>query len=107
MAVAPSPDQRASAPPVAVRSEPWAHPIGLQAGATLLERVDRLGPMADAHAAETERLRRLPDDIAAGVVETGLPRALVPAVYGGAEHRLQDVLDAIAALAYHDGSTAW
>jgi alkylation response protein AidB-like acyl-CoA dehydrogenase len=63
--------------------------------------------MADARAAETERLRRLPDEIAAGVVETGLPRALVPAAYGGGEHRLQDVLDAIAALAYHDASTAW
>jgi len=40
-------------------------------------------------------------------VETGLPRALVPAGYGGGEHRLQDVLGAIAALAFHDGSAAW
>jgi indole-3-acetate monooxygenase len=66
-----------------------------------------LGPEADARASETERLRRLPDELASGVVDAGLPRALVPARYGGGEHELQDVLDAIEALAYHDGSTAW
>jgi alkylation response protein AidB-like acyl-CoA dehydrogenase len=52
-------------------------------------------------------LRRLPDELAAGLVGSGLPRSLVPARYGGGEHALQDVLDAIQALAYHDGSTAW
>ena len=74
---------------------------------TLLARVEALGQEAAASAAETEQLRRLPDAIAAGLVRTGMPRSLVPAAYGGGEQPLRDVLDAIEALAYHDGSTAW
>ena len=74
---------------------------------SLRERVEELGPVADRLAVETERLRRLPDELAAGLVTTGLPRALVPARYGGGDDDLPDVLDAIEALAYHDGSTAW
>jgi alkylation response protein AidB-like acyl-CoA dehydrogenase len=31
----------------------------------------------------------------------------VPARYGGGEHHLQEVIDAIERLAYHDGSTSW
>src|SRR5687767_3881546 len=74
---------------------------------TLRERVEELGPDAAARAAEAEQLRRLPDEVAAGLVRTGLPRSLVPAAYGGGEQHLEAVLDAIEALAYHDGSTAW
>ena len=74
---------------------------------TLLDRVRALGADASELAASAEQLRRLPDEIAAGLVRTGLPRALVPSRYGGGELPLQDVLDAIEALAYHDGSTAW
>ena len=58
-------------------------------------------------ASETEQLRRLPDELAAGLVDCGFPRSLVPARYGGAELHLQDAVDAIERLAYHDGSTAW
>ena len=74
---------------------------------SLIARVEAFGPAADARAPEIEQLRRLPDEVAAGLVETGLPKALVPAQYGGGECHPQEVIDAIEALAYHDGSTAW
>jgi indole-3-acetate monooxygenase len=74
---------------------------------SLRAAVEPVGRLADARAAETERLRRLPDDVAEGLVGSGLARALVPARYGGGEHHLQDVVDAIEALAHGDGSAAW
>jgi alkylation response protein AidB-like acyl-CoA dehydrogenase len=73
----------------------------------LSERADAVGEQAGARAAETEQLRRLPDELAAALISTGLPRALVPARYGGGEHALQEVVDAIERLGYHDGSFAW
>lgn len=74
---------------------------------SLLARAEDLGRIADAHATETERLRRLPDGLADALIDSWLPRALVPARYGGGEAHLQDVIDAIEAVAYHDGSAAW
>ena len=73
----------------------------------LLDQVEDLGRRAEARAEEIESLRRLPDDLAAGLVEAGLPRALVPARYGGGELPLLELVDAVERLAYHDGSTAW
>ena len=69
--------------------------------------LERVGSEADRRAAETEALRRLPDDLAAMVVDTGLLRQWVAARYGGAEADIPTVLDAIETLAFHDGSTAW
>jgi alkylation response protein AidB-like acyl-CoA dehydrogenase len=69
--------------------------------------VDALGRAADARAAETEQLRRLPAELSAEMVASGLGRAWAPARYGGLELSVQDLLDAVERLAYHDGSTAW
>ena len=66
-----------------------------------------LGILAGARWAETDRLRRLPDDVAEALVDTGILRALVPAAYGGGEVHLHVLLDAVEALAWYDGSTAW
>lgn len=74
---------------------------------TLLDAVRAVGAEADRRAAETEALRRLPDDLAAALVGTGLLRAWVPARYGGAEADVLTVLDAVEELAWHDGATAW
>jgi alkylation response protein AidB-like acyl-CoA dehydrogenase len=73
----------------------------------LLERVESVGREASARAAEIESLRRLPDDLAAALRDTGLFRAWVPARYGGAESDALTVLDAIEALSFHDGATGW
>ncbi|MDZ7676479.1 MAG: acyl-CoA dehydrogenase family protein [Acidimicrobiales bacterium] len=66
-----------------------------------------LGERADELAHETESLRRLPDELAAGLRELGLGRAMAPAEVGGGEHPVAEVVDVIERLAYHDGATAW
>jgi alkylation response protein AidB-like acyl-CoA dehydrogenase len=73
----------------------------------LRARVERVGAAASARAAEIEELRRLPDDIASDLVDTGVFRAWVPAVYGGDESDVETVLDAIEVLSFHDGATGW
>jgi alkylation response protein AidB-like acyl-CoA dehydrogenase len=73
----------------------------------LVERVETVGRTAAARAAEIEGARRLPDDLAADLVATGLFRAWVPAAYGGDQADAMSVLDAIEALSFHDGSTGW
>lgn len=74
---------------------------------TLLDAVRAIGAQADAQAQETEGLRRLPDNLAKALVDSGLPRAWVPKAYGGPELDLLSVLGAIEELAFYDGATAW
>jgi len=69
--------------------------------------LDMLGRKADARSAEIESLRRLPDDLAADLVATGLCRALAPAEVGGPEMAVAELVDAVERLAYWDGATAW
>jgi alkylation response protein AidB-like acyl-CoA dehydrogenase len=69
--------------------------------------LDALGREAEGRAAEIEAGRRLPDDLMAMVVDTGLLRQWVPTCYGGGGADVVTVLDAIEDLATHDGSTAW
>jgi len=73
----------------------------------LRERVEAAGREASSRAVETEALRRLPDEVAAALVASGLLRAWVPARYGGGEAGALEVLDAIEALAFHDGAAGW
>ena len=73
----------------------------------VLKAVEELGPVASARAAETETLRRLPDDIAAALTASGIFRLWVPNAYGGVQADVHALLDAVEALAYHDGATGW
>jgi alkylation response protein AidB-like acyl-CoA dehydrogenase len=73
----------------------------------LLQAVDAVGVEASGRTGEIDELRRLPDDLAAALVDTGVFRACVPARYGGGELPLLDLLAAGEALAYHEASTAW
>lgn len=67
-----------------------------------------LGGQAAKRAAEIEATRRLPDDMAAALVDTGMFRAWVPAgPCGGDQLDVLTVLDAIEELSYGDGSTGW
>ena len=75
--------------------------------ADLVERVEAAGRVASAGAARAEQERRLPDDVAAAIVASGVLRAWVPARYGGEEAGALEVLDAIEALAFHDGAAGW
>ena len=72
-----------------------------------VDAVETIGRRADELAPETERLRRLPDELAAALVESGLLRSWVPSRYGGAEAPVLDGLDLVERLSYHDGSTGW
>lgn len=69
--------------------------------------VEDLGRAADECAQETEQLRRLPDELAAGLRTLGFARAMVPHELGGGEWSVADTVDAIERLAYHDGATGW
>lgn len=62
---------------------------------------------AGRRAGEVERARRLPPDLVERLVDVGAFRLWVPADYGGAEVGVDELLDAIEAFAYHDGSTGW
>jgi alkylation response protein AidB-like acyl-CoA dehydrogenase len=73
----------------------------------LHDAVRRVGVEADRRSAEAEVIRRLPDDLAASLVDLGLFRAWVAKRYGGWELPLTPVLDAIEELSWHDGATGW
>ncbi len=62
---------------------------------------------SESRAAEIEELRRLPDDLAASLVEAGLVRLWVAKDYGGPQEHICRGLDLITDAAYHDGSVGW
>jgi alkylation response protein AidB-like acyl-CoA dehydrogenase len=71
------------------------------------DAVEAIGRRADELAPETERLRRLPDELAAALVESGILRRWIPRRYGGDQASVLDGLALIERLAYYDGSTGW
>ena len=73
----------------------------------LLDAVADIAEVIEAHADEAERMRRLPTPTVAALVEAGLMRMCVPAVYGGPEVAAPEVLAAIAAIAHADGAAGW
>lgn len=62
---------------------------------------------AAPRSAEIEELRRLPRDLVDRLIDTGVFRLWVARCYGGREGTVQELADAIALAAYHDGSTGW
>ncbi len=72
-----------------------------------LDRVAKAGPVVQAEAPESDRIRRLTDTAMAGVHDQGLMRLLLPRSGGGAEVALPDFFAIIEAIARYDGSTAW
>lgn len=76
-----------------------ANPIATPWEAVLLD--------ASRRAGEIEELRRLPDDLAADLADSGIFRLWVASACGGPEADVQAGLDAIEEAAYHDGSTGW
>jgi indole-3-acetate monooxygenase len=74
---------------------------------TLLARIDDMRPLVQAHAAESERLARLPEPLATALTRVGLFRIWIPRRHGGFELGLPDALRVYEAAASLDGSLGW
>lgn len=74
---------------------------------SLLSRARELVPVLRARAAETEKLRRLPDATVTALHEAGLFRLFQPARYGGIEAPFRTFVEVGAILGQGCGSTSW
>jgi 3-hydroxy-9,10-secoandrosta-1,3,5(10)-triene-9,17-dione monooxygenase len=72
-----------------------------------LGRIDALLPALRARARETERLRRVPDDVIAALAEAGVFRAAQPRQWGGLELDLACFYEGMIRIASACGSTGW
>ena len=72
-----------------------------------LDRVESLRPPVDAHAAEGDRNRRLPNVVADGIVANRLYRLWIPRPFDGEELDLLDSLRVFEAAAQIDGAFGW
>ena len=73
----------------------------------LVARAAALRPLLQAHADETDRLRRLADANVAALKETGLCRLMVPKRFGGYQTDIHTYIAVMAELGRGCGSTAW
>jgi 3-hydroxy-9,10-secoandrosta-1,3,5(10)-triene-9,17-dione monooxygenase len=73
----------------------------------LIDRARALVPSLRQRAAETERLRRLPEQTLADFRQAGLMGLLKPERFGGPEVRIDTAMEVTAELARGDGSAAW
>lgn len=69
--------------------------------------LEAVAAAAGARSAEIEQLGHLPLDLVDQLIATGVFRLWVPTRYGGTQAHIQDLLDAISLVSYHDGSTGW
>jgi alkylation response protein AidB-like acyl-CoA dehydrogenase len=66
-----------------------------------------LRELIDSHSDEAERIGYLPEPVVRAVADSGLYGMMVPKELGGAEPHPSAMLDAVAEMAYADGSTGW
>ena len=62
---------------------------------------------AERRVDEIGQLRRLPDDLAKSLIETGVFRLWVAKPFGGNAGHPHDLFDIVEGAAYHDASLAW
>ena len=73
----------------------------------VLDRVNALGPILRARAAETEKLRRMRPDTLRDLTEAGVLRLTVPADVGGYEADDELVIEVLAQISRGCPSTGW
>jgi 3-hydroxy-9,10-secoandrosta-1,3,5(10)-triene-9,17-dione monooxygenase len=73
----------------------------------LIKRAEKIRPLLEENAAETDRLRCLPDGNIQALKDTGLCRLMVPRRFGGYETDIRTYMMVIAELGRGCGSTAW
>jgi alkylation response protein AidB-like acyl-CoA dehydrogenase len=76
-------------------------------GAELVRRAIALQPLVRQHAAEAERERRLPRELARAMADAGLFRVAVPRSLGGAEAHPFEQIRVIEAISEADGAAGW
>ena len=74
---------------------------------SLVDRAKELAPALRERAAETNRLRRLPDSTWKDLIETGILRGLQPARWGGGETHPREFYTAIGEVARAEGCAGW
>jgi alkylation response protein AidB-like acyl-CoA dehydrogenase len=82
-------------------------PAVLDSYEAAMKRAHELAPSLRARVSETEQLRRLPDESAAELLESGLCGLLTPKRFGGSELDLETVLDVTGVLAEACPSSGW
>ncbi len=74
---------------------------------SLVDRAKALGPVLRERAAETNRLRRLPDATWKELIDTGILRGLQPARWGGGELPPREFYSAVIEVARAEGCAGW
>jgi indole-3-acetate monooxygenase len=72
-----------------------------------LEAARGLRTLIEAHADEAERIGHVPEPVVRALADAGLYGILIPRELGGSECHVDEVFDALAELAYADGSIGW
>ena len=75
--------------------------------AALMAKASALVPLLRAKAADTERERRIPDDVLAAIDAAQLFRLRTPQRFGGFEGDLRTYMDVVTELGRGCGSTSW
>ena len=83
------------------------HEDATATSAALLEQARALRPVVEEHAAETEQLTRISEDIHRRFEAAGFYRMLMPARYGGLEVDLPTYVKVWMEIARGDASAAW
>lgn len=73
----------------------------------LLARARAIRPVLERNAAQTDSLRRLPDEVVGALRDNGLCRLMVPQRFGGYQTSIRTYIEVMAEIGQGCGSTAW
>jgi 3-hydroxy-9,10-secoandrosta-1,3,5(10)-triene-9,17-dione monooxygenase len=73
----------------------------------LLLRAREIRPLLQKNAAQTDSLRRLPDDVVRALRDNGLCRLMVPKRFGGYQTSIRTYIEVMAEIGQGCGSSAW
>jgi alkylation response protein AidB-like acyl-CoA dehydrogenase len=74
---------------------------------TLISRARQIRPLLQNSAAQTDSLRRLPDEVVRALRDNGLCRLMVPKRFGGYQTTVRTYIEVMAEIGQGCGSTAW
>ena len=83
------------------------HAVASPTAAELVARVHELGPLLRKNGPVGETNRRVEEETIRALVNAGIFKVCIPRRYEGWEMNTRAMLDVGAAIAEHDGATAW